>query len=83
MDWDEILNPLSPLYKEAMYEQEQLVNLQDGLIAATKSMIEKVYPQIYHLESAGYKELESVIITECVKFSCKINEVINRYHISD
>jgi len=80
MDWDEILDPLSPLYQEAMYEQQQLVNMQDGLIAATKKIIEEVYPQIYHLESAGYKELESVIITECVKFSCKINEVMNRYH---
>jgi hypothetical protein len=46
-------------------------------------MIETVYPQLYHLESEGYKELESVIITECVKFSCKINEVINRYHINE
>jgi hypothetical protein len=83
MDWDEILNPLSPLYQDAMYEQQQLVNMQDGLIDATKKMIETVYPQLYHLESEGYKELESVIITECVKFSCKINEVINRYHINE
>lgn len=81
MDWDEILDPSSPLYHDAMYEQQQIVDMQDGLIAATKKMIGKVYPQIYHLESAGYKELESTIITECVKFSCKINEVINRYHI--
>jgi hypothetical protein len=81
MDWDEILDPSSPLYHDAMYEQQQIVDMQDGLIAATKKMIEKVYPQIYHLESAGYKELEATIIAECVKFSCKINEVINRYYI--
>lgn len=81
MDWDEILNPLSPYYQSAMQEQQQLVNLQDGLISATKELMSSTYPQIYHLESAGYTELENTIISECVKLSCKLNDIILKYQI--
>ncbi|MCF6406520.1 MULTISPECIES: hypothetical protein [Chitinophaga] len=81
MDWDEILNPLSPYYQSAMQEQQQLVNLQDGLISAARELMSSVYPQIYHLESAGYTELENTIISECVKLSCKLNDIILKYQI--
>lgn len=81
MDWEELLNPLSPYYQEVMREHQQIVNLQDGLIAASKRMVSAVYPEIYHLESAGYTELNKTIIAECVKLSCKLNEIIGRYQI--
>jgi hypothetical protein len=81
MDWEELLNPLSPYYQRAMREQLQLVSLQDGLMAAAKRLMASVYPQIYHLESAGYKELEDAIRSECVKLSCRLNDIIEKYQI--
>jgi len=83
MDWDELLNPLSPYYKDAMCEHQRLVNLQDGLITATKRLISSIYPQIYHLESTGYTELDTTIIAECVKLSCKLNEIIAKYYLEE
>lgn len=81
MDWDELLNPLSPYYQNAMREQLQIVNLQDGLISAAKKLMASVYPQIYHLESAGYTELDDTIRSECVKLSCRLNDIIAKYQI--
>ena len=81
MDWEELLNPLSPYYQHSMREHLQIVNLQDGLIAAAKTLMANVYPQIYELESAGYTELDSTIISECVKLSCRLNEIISKYQI--
>lgn len=83
MDWDELLNPLSPYYQDAMQEQQRIVNLQDGLISATKRLVSSIYPQIYHLESAGYTELDTTIIAECVKLSCRLNEIIARYYVEE
>jgi hypothetical protein len=83
MDWDELLNPLSPYYQDAMCEQQRLVNLQDELISATKKLVASIYPQIYHLESAGYTELDTTIIGECVKLSCKLNEIIAKYYVEE
>ena len=83
MDWEELLNPLSPYYQHAMCEQQRLVNLQDGLITASKRLMSSVYPQIFHLESAGYTELDTTIIAECVKLSCKLNEIIAKYYVEE
>jgi len=83
MDWEELLNPLSPHYQDAMREQQRIVNLQDGLIKVSKKLVSSIYPQIYNLESAGYTELETTIIAECVKLSCKLNEIIGKYHVED
>ena len=83
MNWDELLNPLSPYYQNAMLEQQRIVNLQDGLITSTKRLVSSIYPQIYHLESAGYIELDTTIIAECVKLSCKLNEIIARYYVEE
>ncbi|ASZ09735.1 hypothetical protein KTO58_27295 [Chitinophaga pendula] len=76
MDWDEILDPFSHLYQETLREQQQIVNVQDGLIAAARQLAEEHYPEIYHLEAEGYKALETVIISACVRLSCQINDVI-------
>jgi hypothetical protein len=83
MDWEELLNPLSPHYQDAMREQQRIVNLQDGLINVSKKLVSSIYPQIYNLESAGYTELETTIIAECVKLSCKLNEIIGKYQVED
>jgi hypothetical protein len=81
MDWEELLNPLSPYYQNTMREQTQIVNLQDGLISAAKRLMASLYPQLYELESAGYTELDSTIISECVKLSCRLNEIVSKYQI--
>jgi hypothetical protein len=81
MDWEEILNPLSPYYQNSMSEQTQIVNLQDGLIASAKRLMANLYPQLYELESKGYTELDSTIISECVKLSCRLNEIVSKYQI--
>lgn len=83
MNWDELLNPLSPNFQDAMQEQQRIVNLQDGLITATKRLVAAIYPQIYHLESAGYTKLDTTIIEECVTLSCKLNEIIAKYYVEE
>lgn len=83
MNWDELLNPLSPYYQNAMQEQQRIVNLQDGLITSSKRLISSIYPQIFHLESAGYTELDTTIIAECVKLSCRLNEIIAKYYVEE
>lgn len=83
MDWDELLNPLSPYYQDAMCEHQRIVNLQDGLIKTTKRLVSSIYPQIYHLESAGYTELDATIIAECVKLSCRLNEIIAKHYADE
>ena len=73
MDWEELLNPLSPYYQNTMREQTQIVNLQDGLISAANRLMASLYPQLY--------ELDSTIISECVKLSCRLNEIVSKYQI--
>ncbi|PSL49961.1 hypothetical protein CLV51_1011303 [Chitinophaga niastensis] len=76
MDWDELLDPLSPLYQETMQEQIKIVNMQDGLIAAARQLAEEHYPVINNMEAKFHKELNSVIIKHAVKMAIDINSAI-------
>ncbi|HEY9262252.1 hypothetical protein [Chitinophaga sp.] len=76
MDWEEILDPLSPMYKDAMQEQIKMVNLQDGLIEAAKKLAAENYPALKTATPGIHKALNSVIIRHSIKMSVDINDAI-------
>lgn len=76
MDWEEILDPLSPMYKDIMQEQIKIVNLQDGLIAAAHKLATENYPALGSAMPGIHKALNSVIINHSIKMSIDINNAI-------
>jgi hypothetical protein len=76
MDWDELLDPLSPMYKDAMQEQIKIVNLQDGIIAAARKLAEENYPTLSKATPGIHKALDNVIIRHSIKMSVDINNAI-------
>jgi hypothetical protein len=76
MDWEEILDPLSPMYKDTMQEQIKIVNLQDGLIAAAHKLAAENYPALSSATPGIHKALNSVIIKHSIKMSVDINNAI-------
>lgn len=76
MDWDELLDPLSPMFKDTMQEQIRIVNLQDGLIAAARKLAEENYPELRKAQPGIHKALDNVIIGHSIKMSVEINDAI-------
>jgi hypothetical protein len=77
MDWDELLDPLSPIFKDTMQEQTRIVNLQDGLIAAARKLAEENYPELRKATPAIHKALDSAIIGHSIKMSVDINNAVS------
>ena len=76
MDWDELLDPLSPMNESTMQEQIKIVNLQDGLIEAAKKLAAETYPSINQARPQLKKALDNVIIKHSIKMSVDISNVI-------
>lgn len=76
MDWEELLDPLSPMYKDTMQEQIRIVNLQDGLIEAAKKLAAENYPTLSTATPGIHKALNSVIIKHSITMSVDINNAI-------
>lgn len=76
MDWEELLNPLSPMYKDTMQEQIRIVNLQDGLIEAAKKLAAENYPALSTATPGIHKALNNVIIKHSITMSVDINNAI-------
>jgi hypothetical protein len=76
MDWDEILDPSSALYQEAMQEQTKIVNMQDGLITAARQLVEENYSLMGNITPKMHKALDRVIIRHAVKMAIDINSAI-------
>ncbi|RFS22772.1 hypothetical protein DVR12_13350 [Chitinophaga silvatica] len=77
MDWDELLDPLSPLNENTMQEQMRIVNLQDGLIEAAKKLAAENYPTLSKARPAVKKAIDSVIIKHSINMSVDLSNVIS------
>lgn len=77
MDWEDILDPLSPMYKDTMQEQIRIVNVQDGLIEAAQKLAAENYPALNTATPGIHKALNSVIIKHSIKMSVDINNAIS------
>ncbi|NSL88725.1 hypothetical protein [Chitinophaga solisilvae] len=76
MDWDELLDPLSPFNRETMQEQIKIVNVQDGLIAAAKKLAAENYPAVGNMQPGTRSVLETVIIKHAVKMAVDMHDAI-------
>ncbi|MCW3463107.1 hypothetical protein [Chitinophaga nivalis] len=76
MDWDEILDPVSPLYQETMQEQMRVVDMQDGLIAAAKKLLETHYPDIQQLTPRHARQLETAIVKHAVNMAIDMHLIL-------
>lgn len=76
MDWDEILDPLSPRYKDTMQEQIKIVNVQDGIIAAARKLAAAHYPTLSNATPGIHKALDNVIIRHSITMSVDIHSAI-------
>ncbi|MBV8255904.1 MAG: hypothetical protein JO154_25135 [Chitinophaga sp.] len=77
MDWDEILDPFSPDFQDAMEEHLRIVNMQDGLVAAANELIARHYPASRELSPEDSKQLQRVIISQSVQMANAIHEAMN------
>ncbi|NIG53055.1 hypothetical protein [Chitinophaga sp. Cy-1792] len=76
MDWDEILDPLSPYFQEAMEEQLRIVNMQDGIVTAATKLAAEHFPLVNKLSEAGRKKLQRIIINQSVQMANAIHEAL-------
>lgn len=76
MEWDELLDPLSPMNENTMQEQLKIVNLQDGLIDAARKLAAETYPSLKQARPQVKKALDSAIIKHSIKMSVDISNVI-------
>lgn len=76
MDWNELLDPLSPMNENLMQEQMKIVNLQDGLIEAAKKLAAENYPALKKAQPKVQKALDSVIIKHSIKMSLDISNAV-------
>ncbi len=72
---EETIREMERLYNAMMEEQRKMKALEADAIAALKKTIEKHYPEIYHLESEGYRELENAIWRAVDKFVTDVNDI--------
>jgi hypothetical protein len=63
------------LYNAAMEEQRKMKALENDAIDALKKIILQHYPEVYNLESEGYKALEDVVWRVADKFVTDVNHV--------
>ncbi len=72
---DEEFRKLDESYKAAMEEQRKTKSLEDDLTPVVKELILKNYPEIFHLESKGYKALDDVIWKSIDRLVRDVNKI--------
>ncbi|MBV7532387.1 hypothetical protein [Chitinophaga sp. sic0106] len=78
MDWDEILDPFSQDFQQAMEEQLRIVNVQDGLVTAANDLIKAHFPSVEKLPAPAQKKLQRVIISQSVQMANAIHEAMQQ-----
>jgi len=74
----EILDQLDPLYEAMMEEQRKMKALEDDLIPIVKKLVVINYPEVFHLESKGYKSLDDTIWIHVDRLVRDVNEITCR-----
>ncbi len=71
------LRELDEAYEAAMDEQRKINAFEDELTPFVKKLIVKIYPETFHLESEGYKALDSAIWRNIDRLITDVNHIAN------